>query len=202
MHIDKFALSVTRMYDKIESLTSALTDLRHFIETHVSERDYVGLGYTSRDKFVDDVVDAVVYLHLRNEKIKSKINCSDDGETFNSFASRRVVNINQYKCKNCGTVNNFCTTIHENLSNFNEDDHDGDDDSKNSDDDDSDDDSEDDTKNRSQVRRNAILFISKWTIFKLVTELILWARCWFWGYCEKPWYILWNAKNKILNTGK
>ncbi|QEI03431.1 hypothetical protein [Spodoptera cosmioides nucleopolyhedrovirus] len=213
MLVDKFALSAIRMYDKIESLTSALTDLRRFVETHVSERDYVGLGYKCRDKFIDDVVDAVVYLHLRNEKFKSKICCADDGETLNyhhhQHTSRRLVNINQYRCKNCGTINNFCTT----LRNFNEKEEEKfkDDDENSIDDDDNDDDSldeddviddDDDIKSRSQVRRNAILFISKWTIFKLVTELFLWARCWFWGYCEKPWYILWNRKNKILNTVK
>ncbi|AAF33561.1 ORF31 [Spodoptera exigua multiple nucleopolyhedrovirus] len=222
MLVDKFALSTIRMYDKIESLTSTLTDLRRFVETHVSERDYFGLGYKSRDKFVDDVVDAVVYLHLRNEKIKSKICCPDDGETLNNIsahASRRLVNINQYKCKNCGNINNFCTTRLYNLKeeyvddNKNDDDDDDDDDNvknNNSDDykyDDDDDDNDDnmivdDDEHRTHIRRNAILFISKWTIFKLVTELFLWARCWFWGYCEKPWYILWNTKNKISNTFK
>jgi hypothetical protein len=216
MLVDKFALSAIRMYDKIESLTSAFADLRRFVETHVSERDYLGLGYKSRDKFVDDVVDAVVYLHLRNEKIKSKICCPDDGETLNvgsgsAHASRRLVNINQYKCKNCGTINNFCTTTQ--LYNFNEKDEenaDGGGDNNDNDDDDENDNSDDyedddiiiDEKHRTHIRRDAILFISKWTIFKLVTELFLWARCWFWGYCEKPWYILWNRKNKILNTVK
>lgn len=43
------------------------------------------------------------------------------------------------------------------------------------------------------------LGISKWTIIKLVTEAVLLVRCWVWGLCEKPWYILWKKKTKIDN---
>ncbi|QNV47787.1 hypothetical protein [Alphabaculovirus altersperidaniae] len=206
MLVDKFALSTINMYDKIDLLTNTLNDLRRFVETHVKERDYMGYGYESRDKFVDDVVDAVVLLHLNNETCKSKLcrRCGDDGENFNTLASRRLVDIHRYKCKNCGTINNFCSTLCEKPINYKENNNDDKNDcvdENNTNIDDVDEDNK--TNNRSQqVRRNAILFISKWTIFKLVTELFLWARCWFWGYCEKPWYILWNRKNKILTTNK
>lgn len=41
------------------------------------------------------------------------------------------------------------------------------------------------------------LTISKWTIIKFVTEAVLLVRCWVWGLCEKPWYILWKKKTTI-----
>ncbi|ABM45854.1 unknown protein [Spodoptera frugiperda multiple nucleopolyhedrovirus] len=183
MSVNKFALTTINMYDKIEHLTRALNDLQDFVDSHVTERDYLGLGYTSREKFVNDVVDAILYIQVRESFIKL---CTDDNENFNTLTSRRLVNIEQYKCKNCGTLNNFCSTINDNKYN-NDEDSDNDEKHNNA--------IVSDTNNNA-YRRNAMLFISKWTIFKLLTELFLWARCWLWGYCEKPWYILWSKKNK------
>ena len=211
MPIIKFALSKIKMYDKIDILTDALADLRRFVESHVSERDYLGLGYASRERFVNDVLDAIVYLHLHNDsKLKTflpsskfKMFSSDD----NTLTTRRIVSLEQYKCKNCGTLNNFCRVDdndddeNNKPSRFKEKlykEKDKKDYSEDNDDDDNDDDDKEEEKDIKHARRNAIIFISKWTIFKIVTELFLWARCWFWGYCERPWYILWNRKNKIL----
>jgi hypothetical protein len=42
------------------------------------------------------------------------------------------------------------------------------------------------------------LSISKWTIIKFVTEVVLIVRCWVWGLCDKPWYILWKKNDKTM----
>lgn len=42
------------------------------------------------------------------------------------------------------------------------------------------------------------LSISKWTIIKFVTEAVLIVRCWVWGLCDKPWYILWKKNDKTM----
>ncbi|WBB27192.1 hypothetical protein [Mythimna sequax nucleopolyhedrovirus] len=53
--------------------------------------------------------------------------------------------------------------------------------------------------NLTSFNEDETLTINKWTIIKFVTEAVLLVRCWVWGLCEKPWYILWKKKAKIDN---
>lgn len=62
---------------------------------------------------------------------------------------------------------------------------------------DTDTDTDDDDDNCLCVDKDK-LSISKWTIIKFVTEAVLIVRCWVWGLCDKPWYILWKKNDKTM----
>lgn len=162
---DKLVESLMNMCD--DQIKLLLQQLRNFVDSNISENDYLGLGYSSREVFIDDVVSAMIFIHL-NEKPRNDI-------SQNTVNTRKFVSLKQYVCKKCGTINIFSGNEHNDVI--------------------SNDENEAETlDNKTSRKKEAILFISKWTIFKLLTELFLYARCWFWGKCERPWYILWNKR--------
>lgn len=235
MSLQEFASSVVKTFDaKIEPLVSVLAELRRFVDSNVNESDYVNLNYTCRTRFVGDVVNAIVQIHLQDAILNEEPGvvyyrvcqeCDNAAEP----TSRKIEKVKQYVCRNCGaclviddpreTMSESCalsamnhinkvntgdsSSVDESgcSSNFDDDD-DEDDNSDDNDDDDDDDDLVVDKTRFVSDSTNTLLSISKWTLFKLATEVFLWTRCWFWGKCERPWYILWQKRNNINANDK
>ncbi|AAZ38198.1 ORF-32 [Agrotis segetum nucleopolyhedrovirus A] len=185
MSLKRVAAGVVSKYsNKIESFTAAIEELRCFVDTHVSERDYIHLKHGSRQRFVTDVMREIIKMHI-DDNYNDDDDDQDAGmvyfrvcqdcETSSSSSSCKIITLKQYICRSCGA------TVELNSPNDKNDDEDEEYE------DEGDENDEDDSENKS-------LGISKWTLFKLATELFLWARCWLWGKCEKPWYILWKKK--------
>lgn len=175
---DKLVTSLMKMCD--DQIKLLLEQLRDFVGSNITENDYLGLGYTSREAFIDDVVSAMIYIHLNSNREKTIIR-NENEPNENTLNARKIVSIKQFVCKRCGTINNFNSNDALESTAANDIDEKSDDIQKI-------------IKNEPSRKKEAILFISKWTIFKLLTELFLYARCWFWGKCERPWYILWNRR--------
>ncbi|AUV65290.1 hypothetical protein [Alphabaculovirus myunipunctae] len=205
---------------EINMFVESLVELRCFIENVVDENatDDDEHGYESREKLVKAIIEEIVDAHLNDPCRRRRRSqgvlvcyrtCQDCDTSVSSF--RKITTLKRrYVCRKCGVDlvndsadddNNDDITIDKaiellqmyrtNVA--------ADTDEEDDDDDDTDIDDEDDINvgvDSGSGCKCKKLNISKLTILKFVTELVLLVRCWVWGLCEKPWYILWRRNDK------
>jgi hypothetical protein len=211
--------SVNRDY--FNNFIGAVVKLRAFIKNAVGSDDHIAFGYESRDKFIEDIILEIIDTHLQDDdnndddgdddnkgKPYYRVcrNCEYGGDDDDDNHMRKIVTLKQqYVCTKCNGL----------FNESDDDDDDNDDDNvfverairllqeiynknnlatnNNHDSDDADADDHNNINDGCSTIKQ--LSVSKWTIIKFVTEIALLVRCWVWGLCDKPWYILWN-KNK------
>ncbi|AIE47758.1 ac4 [Peridroma alphabaculovirus] len=201
MSIKQYIKNILRKYDgDIPPFVDPLAELHAHVLNSVSDADATQLRYPDRNRLVADVMHTIIdaYLpaqHQQHEDVVCYRVCAECDRVADKH-HRKIVTVKRYVCRSCGAL-----MVH--------DDHDpaqrrrhhhrhhevGPEDSASSDSSVSDvDDLDDDDDKHKTVVPSSGLAISKWTWIKLATEAFLLVRCWVWGLCDKPWYILWSKK--------